>query len=300
MNLDAPTIFRHRQVRDLAWAIGSSNLVTPEANPYVQTNSFVKELYQQSRDWLLLLDETPRPLFQFLEQRQQRHNKLGLYFEDLWLFWLQEQPGIELLAHDFQVFRNKETIGAFDFILEREEQTEHWEIAIKLYLGIHNSSNWIDWVGPGKRDRLSIKLNKMFDTQIELSSTPEGTKALTDIGITPIAQRRIFIKGFFFQQWKEKTLPNCTSSDCNIGIWIQQKEIDNFIRQFPFTYRFVKRNKPNWLSTEYLPRTECEDIRELSNFASTRDLPFLISILKGRQIYKEIQRVFIVPDSWFS
>jgi uncharacterized protein len=236
----------------------------------------------------------------FLEQNNTRHRKLGLYFEDLWLFWLQWARGSLRIEHDFKIYEKKRTIGAIDFLVQKEpNEYEHWEVAVKFYLGIHESPNWDHWVGPSKKDSLSKKLTRLFRHQIELSNSPTGKVALQEANIPSIVAHRIFLKGIFFQKFGTSTLPLQADPSCQKGIWVEQHQLAQLVRDYPFTYRFAKRNKPDWLSPSILSRSETEDIRELLNFSSNRDLPFMISILRGPHTYMEQSRVFIVPDGWF-
>ena len=59
------------------------------------------ELDAQRRRWLVQLDEQPEPLLAHLAARRSR--RLGLYFESLWHFFLQQDPATDLLATNLAV-----------------------------------------------------------------------------------------------------------------------------------------------------------------------------------------------------
>ena len=300
MNWRRSKLFANQSVRDLSWILSTPDLLNQSTHETIPSTSFSRVLYEQYAPKLTDLAKQPTAIEHFLQQRCKRHRKLGLYFEDLWLYWVTTSGNHSLLAHDSPVYRNKQTIGAFDLLLQNDQNhTEHWELAVKFYLGTNNSERWDKWIGPGRRDRLSQKMSRLFDHQIQLSDFPEAKEHFAKQGWSEVVNRRILLKGYFFQQWKTSALPSNVSDQAPIGVWIEQSQIRSYITQFPFTYRFTKRNKPDWLSNAYLPRKNTEDIRDLPGFATTRDLPFLISILKGTQMVQEVQRLFVVPDGWF-
>ena len=298
MIFDTKVSYTNPEVRDLDWCIRSSNLMSQEANQFIPENSFWKD--QHDHKWLQEIDANPSQLLDFLDFRKKRRRKLGLYFEDLTLFWLTYGSTYEVLNHDLQVQAESGTAGAFDFILRNQDQEiEHWELAVKFYLCTNNSEHWQDWVGPGRKDRLAKKLAKLFDSQINLSTSQAGCATLTSLEIPEVTHKRIMLKGVFFTPWNSTMLPQFAEQECNTGLWVEQAELPEYLSQFPFTYRWKKRDKPDWLSPTYCHRKETEDIRELANFTSARDIPFMVSILRGRQFYQEQVRLFIVPNGWF-
>jgi uncharacterized protein len=247
------------------------------------------------------IENNPSKFGQFIDSNKERHKRIGLYFEDLWKFWLNNTPDYQVILHNVQVQSDKNTLGAFDLIVMNErEEFEHWELAIKFYLGLNNSQNWNQWVGPNNNDKLSIKLEKMRNKQIELSNHPEGKLFLENQNIEKISRRRIIIKGMFFKQWTSNVSPESANKNCETGIWLEQHQISSYVRQFPFTYRYSVRTKPDWLSDVCLYRDDTEDIREMEDYCYSKNYPMLISILQGRKVYSEKYRLFIVPDGWFS
>src|SRR5690606_32898773 len=129
--------------------------------------------------WLADLDRDPRPLLEALADRHS--SRLGLYFESLWKFYIEQHPDWELLGHNLQIGSAGRTRGAFDFLCRYRDEYWHLELAMKLYLGLKDSLDpgaWHQWWGPNCNDRLDIKLNHLTQRQLTLSTDPQGREAL--------------------------------------------------------------------------------------------------------------------------
>ena len=114
------------------------------------------------RKWLTQLDNSPTPLLETIQRRPTR--SVGHYFETLVRFFIEDGPHFELLAHNLQVHVDKRTLGAMDFVVRDQfGAVEHWEVAVKFYLGASEIPRWSSWIGPNQRDRLDIKLQRMRD-----------------------------------------------------------------------------------------------------------------------------------------
>jgi hypothetical protein len=112
-----------------------------------------------------------------------RAHKLGIAFEALMLWGLEQGLGYRCIVRDVQIQDGKRTMGALDFILEAPDGThEHWELAYKLFLQCDGGSEWSSWLGPRGRDRLDAKLNRMLTHQLPLSSTPQAIETLSALG----------------------------------------------------------------------------------------------------------------------
>ena len=99
------------------------------------------------------------------------HFRLGLHFETLIRHWLATSSQYTLIKHNWQVIAHKRTIGEFDLIV-RDQLTgelEHWELAIKFYLGTGDLS-WTHWYGPNPSDRLDLKTDRLTTHQLTLST----------------------------------------------------------------------------------------------------------------------------------
>lgn len=191
--------WRHALVRDLAWSLASPPLLCPDdpATRWLDA-AWGRRALAASLDWLAELDRDPRPLQQALTLRQGR---LGSYFEgllDAWLAW-PGNPLCRRLHHGLAVRRDKLTLGEFDFLVEDRESgdVQHWEVAVKFYLGIAPGSAPANWVGPGQKDRLDLKLDRLRRHQLPLADLPEAQALLQSLGL-PRPRPVGLVRGRFF------------------------------------------------------------------------------------------------------
>lgn len=203
--------YRTREVRDLAWACFSPPLLI---SPTLATDvhNCALTLTEDREQWLRQLDEKPVPLLEHLAQA--RGTRLGLYFESLWHFFLEQDSQVDLIAHNLPVYEGGQTIGEFDclYFCHQRQRHVHLELAVKYYLGLHSFGNsaahsaWNHWVGPAIRDRLDIKLSRLLDHQIQLGRQSAGKQSLQNLGIRePL--KEIEIKGYLFAPAHESMPP---------------------------------------------------------------------------------------------
>ena len=129
--------YHTREVRDLAWACFSPPLLLSPglAQPEEAVSNCGLGLTDARRSWLERLDRDARPLLEHLARR--RGSRLGIYFEQLWHFFLTEDPAVDLVAHNLPVRADGRTIGEFDCLYYCRERRRHvhLELAVKYYLG---------------------------------------------------------------------------------------------------------------------------------------------------------------------
>ena len=158
--------FQHHVVRDLAWAIASPPLLIPEKQHcYWYDNEWYRDLYESSLGWLKKLDEAPEILRERLESQKDR--RLGRYFETLWAFWLEQSPRFEIIEQNLPLRVDGKTLGELDFLVldKQSGKTLHWEVAVKFYLGVGDTHLQANWHGPGKKDRLDLKVEHLLNRQ---------------------------------------------------------------------------------------------------------------------------------------
>ncbi len=185
-------------VRDLAWVIGSPGLLDasyPDYTDRVVSDAWCCMQLRACAPWLAGLDLDPGSLHDFIAARPTR--RLGHYFESLIAFWLNHTPGTEIIATNLQVQDADRTLGEFDFLFrDADAAVCHWEAAVKFYLQAEPVAEQRAFIGPGARDRLDLKLNRVFTHQLDLGTTPDGRAALPT-GLT-LNKAQAFIKGFLF------------------------------------------------------------------------------------------------------
>jgi hypothetical protein len=193
--------YRQREVRDLAWACFSPPLLHSDQLGIAGVDDAAFPFSAQRRHWLARLDADPEPLRDFLNVASPQ--RLGLYFERLWQFFLSRDPEVELVAHNLPVREGGRTIGEFDclYYCRRRQRHCHLELAVKYYLAHGDTAAppgaWDIWLGPDSNDRLDRKLQRLLSHQTRLAEHPAGQAALAALGVNaPL--RELGIKGCLF------------------------------------------------------------------------------------------------------
>ncbi|MFH7565657.1 DUF1853 family protein [Oceanimonas smirnovii] len=187
------THYRHNEVRDLAWAIGSPGLLPGVS--MAPDDSWYAHLLKAYQPRLQQLDRNPALLLHHC-----RHcRRLGQYFEALWHFFLLDYPGFQVLGFNRQQVVAGRTMGAFDFLLwdHHRQRIEHWELAVKFYLITDMSAPQDSALGINPCDRLRRKLDHMQQHQLQLSEHAEVRAALKAEGLLPV-KKRLLLKGRLF------------------------------------------------------------------------------------------------------
>lgn len=217
--IDQPwLLFKHPLVQELAFSIAGPPLLAHwpaslalESQALGLTSSidlpdynFWQEQFTRYLPRLQQLDANPQPLEQHLLGL--RSTRLGIRFEHLLAFWLQDSAyhPFQLIGQGIKRMEGQRTIGEIDFLVLNQDtqQTEHWEVAIKFYLGekilctddlqanqlLKEQLQANQWLGPNRRDSLVRKLKHVCQHQFNVA----------DIHGHEIYQRRAIIKGRLF------------------------------------------------------------------------------------------------------
>ena len=286
--------YRHSDslIKALFWLQKSPSLLSGNASKYV-----LEKALPEGIDLFLADQKSLSPLIHRLEQ--QNWLPLGIYYEQLWHFlfelW-QPQNNIELISHNLQVQKTDcqppETLGEYDLVYRLNDHFIHRELAVKFYLGIPqaegNESQWQNWVGPGLKDRLDHKMQRMTRHQVTLSDTPEGKQALKALGISQV-KKEILIQGRLFYPMFACCPPPVTANPNHLrGFWLTQSQLEHWLLQQPpeTSGQFIQ--KPFWLDNE-VQNHQQSPTRLLSTISSQR-LPAMMKF--------QNQYFFVVPDCW--
>ena len=175
-----------------------------------------------------------------------RTHKLGIAFEALILWGLEQGLGYTCLGRDVQIQEGKRTMGALDLVVQAPDGAiEHWELAYKLFLQRDAHTDWSSWLGPGGRDRLDIKLRKMIDHQLPLSDTPQAIPVLKKLGVEHIDRHRMMLQGTLFRPWDSPPQRAVQGHEDAQGLWIRQSQIGPLTRAYPRA-TWVQCHKPFW------------------------------------------------------
>lgn len=160
-------------------------------------NGWFERISADYANVLQSLDRDPRPLRQLVDSRRDR--RLGSYFEALWRFWLGDNRRYHLLYANLPLHTGSRTLGEFDFLVQDRKtgKTLHWEIAVKFYLGVADTSQAANWLGPARQDRLDIKTRRLLSHQSKLSRYPEAAELFERLGIR-VDETWLILKGRLF------------------------------------------------------------------------------------------------------
>lgn len=291
------------KVRLLQWCINSPELAFAEDVP-----SLKSEDHSSFNHWLMTLDQKPDKLHRYLEAKNTK--RLGLYFESLWQFYLENGPNWQLINHNLQIIEKKQTLGELDVLaLNSNLGNLHLELAVKFYLQHPNQSGkeTHHWLGPQSRDRLDIKLQTFNEKQFPILHHSQCQKLLANANLTqPIHQRLIF-KGYLFHQFQNSySLPKAVNPQCHMGEWLHQKDITELTQEHD-TWTFVR--KPLWLGPLQLPKLESDHLiisakkankGVMEHFSDTPNnyALMLIKLIEKQNEFHEVKRYFIVADAW--
>ncbi len=303
-----PPLFNTLQdtaVRDLAWVIASPSLLQADYPAYqgrVVDDAWCATEFQRGFDWLCALDLDPLTLHQFIAARPTR--RLGHYFETLIAFWLTHMPDTHIIATNLQVQNKERTQGEYDFLFRHASLGVcHWEAAVKFYLQVEDSTEQCAFIGPGNRDRLDLKINRVFNHQLLLAQTEAGQHALPQQ--VKLDKAQAFIKGYLF--YHASTLGNKDIqgvSAAHLRGWWVRHSLEK-VPQNCATSRWIILPRLGWLApARVAENTQMMDEAALAehltlHFTEHSDAVLVFEMARSDTgDYLEISRGFVVGKSW--
>ncbi len=300
---DEPRLWRSAVVRDLAWAIGSPPLVAfPQAADTWADSSWYQE--QLAGFWPVLKQLDEDPAFPGEAFRSRRDKRLGAWFESLLGEWLARDERYDLLARNLAIRQprkggGRETVGELDFVVRdlARDRVEHWEVAVKFYLGYLPGTGDHVWVGPGLKDRLDIKLDRLRKHQLAVPQLPGAQSILKERGFKLQGSRAIMKGRLFYPLGAGFAPPRQAAHDHLRGWWTRTGKFAEFFAEYPWTWR--RLNRREWLA----PVSDSDsgkDALPVGEFAAGDDLknaawPRMVAALAEGV---EVSRGFVVPDNW--
>jgi len=290
--------YHHHCVADLAWALSSPPMLHYQGTDCDWfSDAWYLEQYTQIEAKLRQLDRRPAELNNLLTA--QKDQRLGNYFETLWSYALQLNPRYQLIERNLQIHDGERTIGEMDFIvLDRDTgRHAHWELAIKFYLGIGNTVHQHAWHGPGKKDRLDLKVGHLLNRQTVLSRDPVVRAQLDQRGIV-IDECAVILKGRLFYPWQQggqERHPYAANPAHLTGHWLTRNQFEH---AFGLEACFQPLIRSGWLSDhrnhEHSVGYTIEDLLRLVDQGKFR-LPLQVIRQEGGLA---VERLFIVNDNW--
>ena len=282
-------------VRDLVWALLSPTLINTHNNNYNPSRRWYQEAFHLVEPQLSLLDQGNAKLQEPLDTTHKQ--RLGHYFEDLWHWWLLHNGRYQILARNLQVIVDQKTLGEFDFIVRdtHADQIEHWELAVKFYLGIPPLNNMQHWMGTNHRDRLDQKYHHLRTKQLILSETHAGRQLCQQHGWN-IQQKRLISKGRLYYPYSEDhshpvEIPHSIDHQHLVGYWMAQSD---FLQQAAHKTegRYLLLEAAEWLVHQ---QTGFKPLACIQSPLMQSSHPQQLLV---QQWQKNPFRLFVVPDDW--
>jgi len=239
--------FSDIHVRNMYWLLFSPS---PLQESYFSSfplfpKNWLNALEVQSDIFFKQLDKNPFVLHTMLKDNNTY--RMGIYAEKLMHYFLEYFSDTKLILANYQLKEGKRTIGEIDFIFEWDDRLIHIEMAVKFYLSFEQRDEYDSWIGPSGNDTLGMKLTKVKDHQLSLSSLPIFHQK-TNL----YSESYLFLKGMFFTnsnytpRWKNKALDFRTYYTVSAFTKLNQNK------------QFLLLKKPNWLSALYVKNEEME------------------------------------------
>jgi len=197
------------------------------------------------------------------------------------------------------VLKTSHTIGELDFLIELDQRRlVHLEVACKFFLYVPGATSQKNFFGPRLRDRLDLKLHKLFHQQMRRQLPLDLLAPATEVW------RSLWLTGMLCYPWSlySASLDSAFVSQCGLngqhltGWWLTQ---DQTKEQSARGFKFFVIPKPWWL----FPFTTGQDVCQFSEFlrlqkyeADSKGEPeFCLRVDKDGVPH---DRGFIVSDSW--
>jgi uncharacterized protein len=308
--------YQHPVVRDLAWVMAAPGLLhSAPAGQVLVDDAWCRQIYVTHEQQLRELDENPAPLLHVLAQS--KSHRLGIYFEWLLRYWLEDILCVKQLQHNLPVFQlqtggGRQTLGEFDFLFRHDvlKPLQHWEATVKFYLQKMDADGKPCWIGPADRDRLDIKLQRLFQHQLKLANLAEAQEYLS-VMQTARVQAAAFIKGYLFyplddagrflpQHCEAVDLAPCTlSGNHQQGWWLQWRKMP-----VPVTaadVRWMVLPKSRWLAPVRHSQSDAVLLDEASlttycegHFNYQRQPLLLAELQWQHDAWREVSRGFVL------
>ena len=200
-------------------------------------------LWKDSEVYYLTQFKIEQELLSF-DQVIDSNQRLGKYIERFVSHQLVNTEGVNLIAENIQISKDKITLGELDCLLFKNEKPIHLEVIYKFYLFDPNKQGLHCWVGPNKKDSLIEKLEKLQQKQLPLLYSKECTAYLKSISldVSEIEQQVYFKAQLFVPLGNSKSVDLNINTDCIIGFYCTPLKLSEFKNA-----KFYIPSKKDWL-----------------------------------------------------
>jgi len=153
------------------------------------------------------------------------------------------------------------------------------------------------WHGPGRKDRLDLKVDHLLSKQLLLSTHPVAKAALDRRGIV-IDDRAVILKGRLFYPWRQRGpdfYPLSANPSHLGGSWLTLPQV---LHHFGADAVVLPLVRSGWMAGVPVPdASETYTVSELVQLVNRGRyrLPLHVARLLGEM---PMERLFIVDDDW--
>ena len=277
-------VVKNKFIKDLHWVCSTPSLLRLQTRK--ETIGLVKQILRWATENLENFPDTIRI---------QHKKRLGVYCEEVLSWAIDHHPDFELIAKGLQIQDEGITLGELDFVFKHLSTGRHYhlELAVKFYLYHKSAPKSKAFIGPNAVDRLDIKMARLVNHQLQLTSHKATSRWLAEnfiSEITPLGH----VPGILFYHWPDTQLfiPEGIIDYGKKGIWLYQQEWSAFAKKN--TQDFILLEKLNWLSPSCSNPSDYLSAAKIATFIHQEK--WLKSILFFDP--KESRYVFLVPNNW--
>lgn len=180
-----------------------------------------------------------------------KNQRLGKLVEEFIFHDLKAANSVSWITESLQIQNEKLTLGELDALYYDEGMPVHLEIAYKFYL--YDTLATYDnplayWVGPNRRDSLSLKLDKIRNRQFPLLRNPATQSYLDEYALkaNSIHQRICFRGQLFLPYQKHNLKVHPLNLACVFGFYLPYREFAQLK-----SLEFYIPQKLDWLITPH-------------------------------------------------
>ena len=164
----------------------------------------------------------------FSEKLFPKINPLGKRVEFIFEEIIKQDSFFKLICSNVQIFQGKKTIGEVDYIFEWKNVLFHLEVSYKFYLyDASKSDSLINcWIGPNRKDSLSLKLLKLELNQFPIIHSEEFKKILKKYKLNKPLHQILLLKTQLFTPFKTSIRLPYNYKKCIEGHWLSIKNIN--------------------------------------------------------------------------
>ncbi len=216
--------------------------------------------------------------------------QVGRRFERVHLAGLEACDEVEMLAANRPLRAQGRTLGELDTLFRWRDEVVHREVAVKFYLAVGSEDEPAAWIGPGRRDRLDRKLDRLSDHQLALPERARRAAAWPED--LPFPDRsEVLLTGMLFAPPGASRVPRGAAPTVTTGTWWYASD---FARRCG-GQGWAEVVKPWWLSPQHVLDLPLEPGAAIAARVSADARPRLVGQAQGTTI----ARAFVVPDGWW-